>query len=311
MTGPNPMANVRAIQALRLGGGFRHLESGRRPLAETVEQVKGLIERLEMRVPPSSRVGRLVRFADQLMRERPKRWPADPKVSRLVFYCMLELESLASILSQFQATDRSRTTQLKLRTLILGEVLPEDDRDRTPGRDVQWELELFSIMRRGGLRPRFDEPDLVVQVQGLELGIAAKRVKSWKKAQERVSEAGEQIVRSKRPGIVALEFTSISSDPPGFLVIENLDRFIEARNEWWNKMLKANRDTQMGKVDNTYVWGLLFTSKSVALVRGGGEPMFFLMSFGMEFMRTTDPRFKFLRALERGMQLGREADLRK
>jgi len=86
--------------------------------------------------------------------------------------------------------------------------LPQDDRRNSFGRDAHWELYLAAICQRGAMTPvGFEGNDVTCMVDGTQLGIEAKRIKSENNAKERIRKAIEQIIKAKRPGVVAVDMS--------------------------------------------------------------------------------------------------------
>lgn len=79
-------------------------------------------------------------------------------------------------------------------------------------RNSQFELAAGSFLSAGGFPIAIAEPDLIAIIGGEEIGVAAKRVTSRRKIISRVKAAVEQIEKTDRRGIVALNVDSFVSD---------------------------------------------------------------------------------------------------
>ncbi len=97
-----------------------------------------------------------------------------------------------------------RPTQLaKLETMLSG--AGTEDEDRNPlARNTQFELYVGATLEMGNVATQLAEPDLRADYLGMDVGIAAKRVRSPKQLLKRAKEAVKQIKSSGVPGIVAL-----------------------------------------------------------------------------------------------------------
>lgn len=90
----------------------------------------------------------------------------------------------------------------KLETMLSG--ADTEDEDRNPlARNTQFELYTGATLTMGDVPTRLAEPDLRVDYLGLQVGVAAKRVRSAKQLINRAKEAVEQIKSSGVPGMVA------------------------------------------------------------------------------------------------------------
>lgn len=91
----------------------------------------------------------------------------------------------------------------RLRIAIGGADLSTSESEH-PARDAQFELYTYGLLSKSGLRTKwYEPPDLAIRFQGVDIGIAVKRVWNADQAKKRLSIASEQIEASKMPGIIA------------------------------------------------------------------------------------------------------------
>lgn len=91
----------------------------------------------------------------------------------------------------------------KLESMLSG--ADTENEDRNPlARNTQFELYVAANLVMGGVSTRLAEPDLRFDYNGLEVGLAAKRVRSSKQLVKRAKDAVRQIRNSGIPGFVAL-----------------------------------------------------------------------------------------------------------
>lgn len=96
------------------------------------------------------------------------------------------------------------------KTLVEGNLRPEDDRQNTSHRDHLLELYVASAADAAGMAVELSEPDVVVDVAGHKLGIAAKRIKSRRQVLPNAKKGAEQIQRSATGrGIVFLDVSHV------------------------------------------------------------------------------------------------------
>lgn len=110
----------------------------------------------------------------------------------------------------------------KLASLVSGHELPSHDRNHY-WRNIQFELYLASRFKRAGFAVMPEEPDVLCEYRGWHLSIAAKRLRSATKVAERIREASDQIVKSNRPGIIALDISSILWGTSRTLVMDEME----------------------------------------------------------------------------------------
>jgi hypothetical protein len=111
--------------------------------------------------------------------------------------------------------------------------LSEDDKEKTPGRDAQFELFVAAVCKHAGLLPvEHREPDVVFTVGNLNYCIAAKRPKSIKAVDNCLRDACDQISREKLPGFIAIDTSvafALERDVPP---LPELDDIWELIRQW-------------------------------------------------------------------------------
>jgi len=90
----------------------------------------------------------------------------------------------------------------KLKDVLGGAALPSEDANPL-ARSTQFELYVAALCARGGLPVKFREPDCIVTVAGVRLGIAAKRA-GGPRVQRLFLEATSQLRKANIDGVVAL-----------------------------------------------------------------------------------------------------------
>src|SRR5690606_126095 len=84
----------------------------------------------------------------------------------------------------------------KFGDLCKDNIEPATDRTKSSGRDAQCELYFAAICMKAGLKPVFNEPDIVCSYQSVSIGIAVKRIKSIESIENRFRGAAKQVFRS-------------------------------------------------------------------------------------------------------------------
>ncbi len=163
----------------------------------------------------------------------------------------------------------------KVARLVKDSVLPQDDLADTPGRDTQSELYVAAVCQAAGILISLEEPDVVVEVDGIRYGLAVKRLKSLRQLEKRSRSAIRQIERSKLPGFVVLDM-ALAANPEneklGFVVTD--EGFYHLQSSRFDSFMRANSrrfqewrsgrevrgvlvlDHVMGPMDAERNWGL-------------------------------------------------------
>lgn len=170
-----------------------------------VEQAAYVVERvrsLGMPVHPSSRLMKMRRTL-----ERGYVGPADPEFL-IALESIRDMYQIRLVVDQMDAHREDPKFRTRVEKMLKDAALPQESSTETEGRDAQLELYLAAVCLRAGLVPvEYDEPDIACTVEGMKVGIAAKRVKSLDQFEKRVEQGRDQIRREKLPGIVALDLT--------------------------------------------------------------------------------------------------------
>ncbi|MBK8726606.1 MAG: hypothetical protein IPL96_11345 [Holophagaceae bacterium] len=82
-------------------------------------------------------------------------------------------------------------------------------RKASAAKNYLWEVEMFTTFKEKNCSPTFAEPDLKIEVSGIQVGVACKKIHSEKHIQNIMSEAVAQIAAIKGPGIVALNIDDL------------------------------------------------------------------------------------------------------
>jgi hypothetical protein len=110
-----------------------------------------------------------------------------------------------SVLPLCNVADRSRF----LRILASGS-LNLLERKRSTAKDILWELEMWEILKRQSFNAILEEPpDIVVEFDNSQIGIACKKLYSEKHVQNVLSQAVAQIEASFDFGIVAINIDDL------------------------------------------------------------------------------------------------------
>jgi hypothetical protein len=173
-----------------------------RTRVEQAAYVLGRVESLGVRIRESSRL--------MLMLRTLQKGRIDYEDSRfpVALESIRDMYQLRLIVDQMEAHRENPKFRASVQKLLKDAALPQAGSSNTPGRDTQFELYVAAVCLRGGMLPvDYDEPDITCAVEGVKFGIAAKRLKSLDRFEDRVRDGVDQIRRAKLPGIVALDLT--------------------------------------------------------------------------------------------------------
>lgn len=264
----------------------------------TYRRAADLVEFLReagVRIPQT---GRLQRYLKQLARMRSLK-PGDdlPKGFRLeeVHRGMLELDELAFIARQLSRAPEVIGWRRLMSQTMAGGPRPSEERSHIRARDVQFELHVASMFRLGGYDVTLEEPDVVVDTSWGSVGIAAKRPRSAANLDNVFKDADDQIERSGRQGIVAVDISYVSNPTDMFVQTESALHGIAAARAMTDTFVERNARRIRSLLDDRHTFGyaihaavLVFDYVAPQLASGRG----FVFS---NKCRLEDPRIEILK----------------
>ena len=119
-----------------------------------------------------------------------------------------DMQLLGFIFDQMHVQGDNPEFRTLVKRLLKDSVLPQKDRENSPGRDTQFELYLAAICQSAALLPvNCAEPDVTCTIRGTKFGIAAKRLKSFTSLEKHIRKAAKQIAKTGIPGVIALDIS--------------------------------------------------------------------------------------------------------
>lgn len=174
-----------------------YLDAKRR--AQAIER---LYENAGIRLHPGSDLAKLLGRAKELS----DRWLLADSISMQSYFAALFLDRVAdAVLPLEHVPDRMKF----LRDLLAGN-LNLAERVQSKAKDTLWELELWAALRRRSLCSSLAEPDIVVSLKDIKIGIACKKLYSQGGVEKVLSQAVAQIESEFDFGIVAINLDDLT-----------------------------------------------------------------------------------------------------
>ncbi len=162
-----------------------------------IDRVEAFVTENGIAIPQSSRLGLYVAVLRGLMHGPvAHRGPID--VGGAVF----ELRQLIAIVDGLKTNP---TLAAAMRVLLDGHYLTLDAPVHDPARDKQFELFVAARLALGGLRTELAEPDILVELGGDKVGIAAKRPRTPGGIKSAIRKAGRQVRKASPSGFLAVD----------------------------------------------------------------------------------------------------------
>ena len=181
---------------------------------------------LGVRVDPSSRIAQQANSYLDPKGILPQIIEPDHCLFQTTLEAMRDLKQIAYILQRLRDAVPQGVLAARLKRLVEDNVLPQDTRGNSFGRDVQCELFVAALCQQARLFAELHEsPDVRCRIGRQTLGLAVKRIKSVDHFEERFEQhfrkAVVQIVESRLPGIVVVDI-SRSGNPANWRVPPNV-----------------------------------------------------------------------------------------
>ena len=154
---------------------------------------------------------------------------------------LVELGFIFEQLGEHVASPKFRAI---IKNLLDDKPLPQDDRStNSKGRNAHWELYLAAICKSAAMVPiGFDGNDVTCTVEGTQLGIEAKRIKSEDKADKRIKKAIDSLSRPMPGSGRGGYFAGVErAEPSRYWVVHNalIDMKLEAQTRQFFDRHKA------------------------------------------------------------------------
>jgi hypothetical protein len=141
--------------------------------------------------------------------------------------------------------------------LVSGQTLPQNEREQSKSRDIQFELCVAAHCRTAGYLVEPKEPDVLVHDPNGNFGIAAKRPKSPKTLERHIRKGSQQIHASGMPGLVAIDLSLIHNRANGIQLIRKQEQGIEAVQIVADHFIKSNSGSIRSLVKVPDVFGVV------------------------------------------------------
>jgi len=163
-----------------------------------------------VRVNPSSR---LAQYLKQLNAAVAADGVTVPKGLDLAIWhrCLIEVADLDLVARSLSIAPGVKGWKEALSRALSGGVVRTDEIKHSPARDIQFELIIASMFCRAKYEVDLAEPDVVVTSETPQIGIAAKRPRSFNNLDEMIKKADKQIKGSGLQGIIALDLSIIAA----------------------------------------------------------------------------------------------------
>ena len=175
---------------------------------EKAKEIEGLYASADLTIAPACGLAKMIENAKSLADQWLNNQSSDSSMID-VFYAIHLNRIAEAVLPLLDVPDRSKY----LKALTSGD-MDCFSRQQSRAKDFFWEVELWSILRRGCPSAYLqDPPDITLPLSGGTLGIACKKIYSEKNVEKILSEAVSQVEAYFDVGVIALNLDDLT--PPG------------------------------------------------------------------------------------------------
>lgn len=236
-----------------------------------VDSIRHRLQEINVAPNPSSRIAQHLKLLDLRLQGAPvsTTTPPDFRPYQQAIY-ELSLFDLS-----LRTLSRSGVWISHFRKSMGGALLPWDD-TKHEARNYEFELYAATVFKLAGARVSPGEPDVLAELNGWRIGVAAKRLSSASPdvLVRRVNEGLEQIVRARVPGIVIADASSILIDRVHFVHTNSLadaTRWLADSVEKLSTLLEAS---QLSKYHKDYHLAVLLIANMPVMLEEDGVHMF-------------------------------------
>lgn len=226
-------------------------------VSKLIDEAQTVLRKLDVRVRESSVLHKIFQDA----RKVAKLWSTEP--SRLTIHMAINLlhaDKICDAIVRLQS-DPKIADHLRL---VSGGNMNLSQRDKSPGKDILWELTLLNSINRASIKASLVEPpDIVADMEFGEYSIACKKIYSEKNVIGRLRSGVDQVARSKKKGIVAFNLDDLT---PGDSILAKGDMESSMRRvSYFNaEFISRYRDEFQEYVKKKKIDGILVSTSILA-----------------------------------------------
>ncbi|TXK23388.1 hypothetical protein FVR03_22645 [Pontibacter qinzhouensis] len=241
-------------------------QTGWRDVEKKLEEIIYLLEEHGLFISPSSRLNRyhkiLSSLGKDLVDDLPKGFTT--KEFRQIYP---EVHQLYHGVIELCKADSFGKWSEKLKFLTSGTELPEKDSDHS-SRNYQFELFIAGLLNKAGIHPICDEPDIRIEYQDGDFGIAIKRLNSYKNLRDNLRKARKQILRTERPGIIMLDLSLITNPQNLIPHAKSINNVTNHLIDFLNLFCNDNYQTIRNIIKEDSVFGIIFYVSTLCTING-------------------------------------------
>ena len=196
---------------------------------ETLAKYNDALEKLSsfgIRISDSSRLRTYQKRTETILKQPGDLLEVSQADSDSMTFDFREMDELIFIINSF--TDEPTPQELERLRLLPGGTENPDDETSTKARDAQFELFLRAMFIQAKYRVEMGAPDLLLSDGHITFPIEAKRPGSYRRFDDRLRKAVNQLHRQKNWGVAAISLDHVIRPRGGYLVVRERIYLAEA-----------------------------------------------------------------------------------
>ena len=225
-------------------------------LRDRTAELIAFLEANGVRVHPASR---LAQYLKQLTAACKADGVSVPKDLDLAIWhrSLIEVDDLNLVARSLSAAPEVKGWKEAVSRSLGGGLVRTDEIKHSPARDIQFELIIASMCRRAKYDVELAEPDVVLTSQTPNIGIAAKRPRSFNNLDRMIREADKQIAGSGLQGIVAIDLSLVVSPTDAHITTTDFQAAFDRVKAIANSFIERNGDHVRSLVNTAHTFGVL------------------------------------------------------
>lgn len=222
---------------------------------DKLDELISILEANDLSIKAGSRLFRYRRILNALKNEQINDLPND-FTEKHFHQIAIEIHQLHTGITELNESLYFPDWSKKLNFLVSGTELPEIDKNYS-ARNYQFELYIAGLLKKSGIEPICEEPDIQIKRETLEFGVAVKRPNSFKKLDENLRKARNQIVETDIPGLIIIDVTRISNQPNYIARSDSISSVTNHLIKFLDLFFEKNYNSMRSIVDHQLVFGIV------------------------------------------------------
>jgi hypothetical protein len=217
----------------------------------------GVLQELQQYGLRVSGAGRHSRYISELRKVAAGAVPPLPARLELWHRAMLELYDLVLAVRVLAKPPEAQGSRARVQETLSGGARRTDEIRHSRARDIQFEVAIATLLRQAEFHVQFAEPDVLASRGSSTFAFAAKRPRSPNKLEKSIRDANDQMIRSCRSGLIAIDISCLVSPADRTVLTRDPSADYHRLSEVAGRFGSRNAVAIRKLVDLNFVFGVL------------------------------------------------------